>query len=68
VEFARERMDAAITALERAIELDASDSEAHYWLGRAHLGNGSMIGALRQCEQLEAMDPPLAARLRARVY
>jgi tetratricopeptide (TPR) repeat protein len=68
VEFARERMDAAIKALEKAIKLDPSDSEAHYWLGRAHLGKGSMIGALRQCEQLEAMDPPLAARLRARVY
>ena len=68
VELARERVDAAIEALERAIELDATDSEAHYWLGRAHLDKGSMIGALRQCEQLEAIDSTLAARLRAHVY
>ncbi len=61
-------MDAALEALEHSIELDATDSEAYYWLGRAHLGKGSMIGALRACEQLEAIDPPLAARLRARVY
>ncbi len=68
VEFARDRMDAAIEALERAIELDAMDPEAHYWLGRVHLSKGSMIGVLRQCEQLEAIDSALADRLRARVY
>jgi tetratricopeptide (TPR) repeat protein len=68
VELARERVDAAIEALEHAIKLDATDSEAHYWLGRAHLDKGSMIGALRQCEQLEAIDSSLAARLRAHVY
>ncbi len=68
IDFARDRFDRAIESLGRAIELDPKDAVAQYWLGRSHLSKGSMIGALRQCEQLEAMCPKLAARLRARVY
>jgi tetratricopeptide (TPR) repeat protein len=68
IDFAQGRFDQAIGSLERAVELNPADAEAQYWLGRSHLSNGSMIGAIRQCEQLESISPQHAARLRARVY
>lgn len=68
IDFARDRFDRAIQSLERAIELNPDDAEARYWLGRSHLSKGSMIEALRQCTQLDAISPQLATRLRARVY
>lgn len=68
IDFARGRFDQAIESLERAVELNPADAETQYWLGRSHLSKGSMIGALRQCEQLESISQEHAARLRARMH
>jgi len=67
IDLARDAADSAIESLERAIEIDDSYHDARYWLGRAHLEAGSLLGAVRQHERLDAAGSPLAPRLKRRI-
>ncbi len=47
----------AQTALERAVELDASDARAHYWLARLHFQNMDYDEAAKQFEVSLTLQP-----------
>ena len=67
IDLAVDRIEDAIEAFEHALTLDDHAYEARYWLGRAHLRAGSVVGALSQYERLDAAGSPLAARLHKRL-
>ena len=67
IDLAVDRIEDAIEAFERALTLNDHAYEARYWLGRAHLRAGSVVGALNQDERLDAAGSPLAARLHKRL-
>jgi tetratricopeptide (TPR) repeat protein len=67
IDLAREDVGAAVKSLERAVELNDAYEDARYWLGRAYLEAGSIMGALGQYERLDAADSPLASRLKRRI-
>jgi tetratricopeptide (TPR) repeat protein len=67
IDLAVDHVKDAIEAFERALSLDDHSYEARYWLGRAHLRAGSVVGALSQYERLDAAGSPLAARLHKRL-
>jgi len=67
VDLGLDRPEAAVTAITRSIQLDGRSSEAHYWLGRAHLETGSVLGAWKQVEWLEKQESTLAPRLKRRI-
>ncbi|MCH2140767.1 MAG: tetratricopeptide repeat protein [Phycisphaerales bacterium] len=67
VALAQHQLDGAEQAFLKAIELKPNYSDAMYWLGRTHLENGELIGAVRQWERLDYIESPLASRLKRRI-
>ncbi|MDG1838145.1 MAG: tetratricopeptide repeat protein [Phycisphaerales bacterium] len=67
IDLAGDRIEEAIQSFEHALSLNDHAYEARYWLGRAHLRAGSVVGALGQYERLDAAGSPLAARLHKRL-